>query len=84
MSILETKLTELSGSTDANALAFAKKANDLKKLIEEKKISHAEYKELMADLQSSQVLSQSASDLAVRSAVHEILIGIESAAGALL
>lgn len=84
MSTVDVKLAELIGCNNVNAVAFAKQAAELKILIESQTISRSEYEELVNDLKRTQVIASAADDLAIKSALHEVLVGIENTALALL
>lgn len=84
MSTVDVKLAELIGCDNANVVVFAKQAAELKTLVESGAISKNEYEELVNDLKRTQVIASAADDLAIKSAIHEVLVGIESAATALL
>jgi polyhydroxyalkanoate synthesis regulator phasin len=84
MSTVDVKLAELIGCNNTNVVAFAKQAAELKTLVESGAISKNEYEELVNDLKRTQVIASAADDLAIKSAIHEVLVGIESAATALL
>ena len=84
MSSVDVKLAELIGCNNANAVAFAKQAVELKTLVESRAIGRGEYEELVNDLKRTQVIASAADDLAIKSALHEVLVGIENAATALL
>jgi hypothetical protein len=84
MSSVDVKLAELIGCNNVNAVAFAKQAAELKTLVESRAISRNEYDELVDDLKRTQVIANAVDDLAIKSALHEVLVGIENAAIALL
>ena len=84
MSTVDVKLAELIGCDNVNVVAFAKQAAELKSLVESKDITKGEYEELVNDLKRTQVIASAADDLAIKSAIHEVLIGIENTASALL
>ena len=84
MSSVDVKLAELIGCNNVNAVAFAKQAAELKTLVESRAISRNEYDELVDDLKRTQVIANAADDQAIKSALHEVLVGIENAAIALL
>jgi hypothetical protein len=80
----QSKIDELIGCGNANAVNFAKQAAELKTLVESRAISRAEYEELVSDLKRIKNIAESSDDLAIKSAVHEVLIGLENTALALL
>jgi DnaJ-domain-containing protein 1 len=84
MSSVDVKLAELIGCNNVNAVAFAKQAAELKTLVESRAISRNEYDELVDDLKRTQIIASTADDLAIKSALHEVLAGIENAAIGLL
>jgi hypothetical protein len=84
MSTIDVKLAELIGCDNANVVKYAKEAAELKTLVESKAISKGEYEELINDLKRTQVIAMSADDLVIKSAINEVLVGIETAATALL
>jgi hypothetical protein len=84
MSTIDVKLAELIGCDNVNVVKYAKEAAELKTLVESKAISKGEYDELVNDLKRTQVIAMSADDLAIKSAINEVLVGIETAATALL
>jgi hypothetical protein len=84
MSSVDVKLAELIGCNNVNAVAFAKQAAELKTLVEGRAISRNEYDELVNDLKRTQIIANAADDLAIKSALHEVLAGIENAAIGLL
>ena len=84
MSTIDVKLAELIGCDNVNVVKYAKEAAELKTLVESKAISKGEYEELINDLKRTQVIAMSADDLAIKSAINEVLVGIETAATALL
>ena len=81
---VESKLAELIGCDNANAVKFAKEAVELKTLVETRAITKIEFDELINDLKRTQVIASAADDLAIKSALNEVLVGIENAATALL
>lgn len=84
MSSIDVKLAELIGCNNVNAVSFAKQASELKTLVESRTISRVEYEELVNDLKRTQIIAGAADDLAIKSALHEVLVGIENLATALL
>lgn len=84
MSAVDAKLAQLIGCDNVNAVKFAKQAAELKTLVESRAISRLEYEELHNDLKIVQAIAMAADDLAVKSAVHEVMVGIENVATALL
>jgi hypothetical protein len=81
---VESKLAELIGCDNVNVVAFAKQAAELKTLVEARAINQSEYEELVNDLQRTQVIAMAADDLAIKSALNEVMDGIKNAATALL
>jgi hypothetical protein len=65
-------------------VAFAKQAAELKTLVESRAISRVEYEELVNDLKRTHTIASAADDLAFKSALNEVLVGIENLATALL
>ena len=84
MSSVDVKLAELIGCNNVNAVAFAKQAAELKTLVESRAISRIEYEELVNDLKRTHIIASAADDLAFKSALNEVLVGIENLATALL
>lgn len=81
---VQSKIDELIGCGNASAVNFAKQALELKGLVESRSISRAEYNELVEDLKRIKAIAEKADDLAIKSAIHEVLTNLESTAGALL
>jgi hypothetical protein len=80
----QSKIDELIGCGNASAVNFAKQAAELKTLVESRSISRVEYEELVGDLKRIKTIAEASDDLAIKSAVHEVLIGLENTALALL
>ena len=73
-------LNELLGSDNAEVVAFAQEAQDLKKQYEAKKLSESEYKELLLDLEHSKVISAAAGDLETQTKLNGLISGLISVA----
>ena len=81
---VQSKIDELIGCGNAGAVNFAKQASELKGLVESRAISRAEYNELVEDLKRIKAIAEQADSLAIKSAINEVLMNLESTAGALL
>jgi hypothetical protein len=73
-------LNELLGSDNAEVVAFAQEAQDLKKQYEAKKLSESEYKELLRDLEHTKAITASAGDLETRTKLNGLISGLISVA----
>jgi hypothetical protein len=73
-------LNELLGSDNAEVVAFAQEAQDLKKQYEAKKLSESEYKELLRDLEHTKAITAAAGDLETRTKLNGLISGLTSVA----
>jgi hypothetical protein len=73
-------LNELLGSDNAEVVAFAQEAQDLKKQYEAKKLSESEYKELLRDLEHTKAITAAAGDLETRTKLNGLISGLISVA----
>lgn len=80
---LQANIKELYGHTSPSVQRFANQAAELQQLLETKQISKSEFDELVRDLERSKAINEAAGDLALKSAIHETIMGLKNLAGAI-